>query len=132
MKFFIELGLIASKFKKLSRLRYKPYAFYSKFVTVVLHAKVIMSHKEQKSPFIETDHKEEEFHSLILYNDDVNTFDFVIETLIEVCEHDPMQAENCAWIAHYKGKCAVKKGTVNELKPCHKEMTNRMLTVEIK
>jgi len=113
-------------------LCYKPFAFYSKFVTIVLHGKVVMNHKEQKSPFIETGHKENEFHSLILYNDDVNSFDFVIETLVEVCELDPMQAENCVWIAHYKGKCAVKKGTVSELKPCYKEMTNRMLTVEIK
>ena len=50
--------------------------------------------------------------TLILYNDDFNTFDFVVETLVEVCEHDFMQAENCAWIAHFKGKCAVKKGPI--------------------
>ncbi len=91
-----------------------------------------MNHKEKKSPVIKVDHKEEELHSLILYNDDINTFDFVIETLIEVCEQDAMQAENCAWIAHFKGKCKVRRGTLDDLKPRYQEMTNRMLTVEIK
>jgi ATP-dependent Clp protease adaptor protein ClpS len=68
---------------------------------------------------------------LILYNDDFNTFDFVIETLIEVCGHDLHQAEQCAWITHYKGKCAVKSGTFNELKPIFDEMSIRDLTVSI-
>jgi ATP-dependent Clp protease adaptor protein ClpS len=91
-----------------------------------------MSKKEQKSPVAEKVTKEQASHSLILFNDEVNTFDFVIETLIEVCEHDAMQAENCAWIAHFKGKCEVKKGTIDDLKPRYLEMTNRTLTVEIK
>ena len=91
-----------------------------------------MSTKEQKSPVIEIVSKKDEAHSLILYNDDVNTFDFVIETLIDVCEHDVMQAENCAWITHYKGKCEIKKGAIEDLKPRRQEMTNRTLTVEIK
>ena len=91
-----------------------------------------MSNKEHKSPVIEKDAKEVEIHSLILYNDDVNSFEFVIETLIEVCEHDELQAENCAWIAHFKGKCQVKKGTLEDLKPRFRDMTNRTLTVEIK
>ena len=91
-----------------------------------------MSRKVQKSPVLKTDQEKEELHSLILYNDDINTFDFVIETLIEVCGHDAMQAENCAWIAHFKGKCKVKKGTFEDLKPRYQEMTNRTLTVEIK
>lgn len=91
-----------------------------------------MSTEEQKSPFSEISEEEEEIHSLILYNDEFNTFDFVIETLIDVCEHDHMQAESCAWITHYKGKCAVKKGPYDDLKPRYKEMSNRTLTVEIK
>jgi ATP-dependent Clp protease adaptor protein ClpS len=91
-----------------------------------------MSNKEQKLPIVDFDQKEVEIHSLILYNDDVNSFEFVIETLIEVCEHDELQAENCAWIAHFKGKCQVKKGTIEDLKPRHQAMTNRTLTVEIK
>ncbi|PLX11627.1 MAG: hypothetical protein C0598_07675 [Marinilabiliales bacterium] len=87
--------------------------------------------KEKKQPIGNNDLKEEEHRKLVLYNDEVNTFDFVIDSLIEVCEHDPMQAENCAMIAHYKGKCSVKSGTFNELKPYHLELSNRELTVEI-
>ncbi len=91
-----------------------------------------MSTKEKKSPIVELNQKEDELRSLILYNDDVNSFDYVIETLIDVCEHEAMQAENCAWIAHFKGKCPVKNGIFSDLKPRYEEMTNRTLTVEIK
>lgn len=91
-----------------------------------------MSSKEQKSPVADFETNEIELHSLILYNDEVNTFDYIIDTLIDVCEHDAMQAENCAWIAHFKGKCKVKNGTLNDLKPRYKKMTDRKLTVEIK
>ncbi len=70
-------------------------------------------------------------NELILFNDDVNTFDHVIEALIDVCEHDYVQAEQCAWVAHFKGKCAVKNGTMYELKPIKDEMINRKLSVEI-
>lgn len=54
---------------------------------------------------------------LIIYNDDYNTFDHVINTLIKVCKHSLQQAEQCTYIIHYKGKCAVKKGLLKELKP---------------
>jgi ATP-dependent Clp protease adaptor protein ClpS len=78
-------------------------------------------------------HKEEltDIKELVLFNDDFNTFEFVIETLIEVCEHDLHQAEQCAWITHFKGKCKVKEGTFNELKPLFDEMSVRDLTVSI-
>lgn len=66
-----------------------------------------------------------------MFNDDVNTFEFVIETLIEVCGHDALQAEQCALIAHFNGKCPVRSGSFEELKPMHDEMTNRDLTVSI-
>lgn len=68
---------------------------------------------------------------LILYNDDVNTFDFVIDTLMEVCNHEHEQAEQCAMITHYKGKCNVKTGDYFEVKPMYDEMTFRGLTVSI-
>ncbi|MDO9512059.1 MAG: ATP-dependent Clp protease adaptor ClpS [Bacteroidales bacterium] len=68
---------------------------------------------------------------LILFNDEVNTFDHIIETLIDVCRHEPEQAEQCALIAHYKGKCHVKSGELNELKPMADEMLRRQVTVEI-
>ena len=67
-----------------------------------------------------TDRKE-----LILFNDDVNSFDFIIESLIEVCDHDPEQAEQCALVAHFKGKCGIKHGTLSELTPMNNELNNR-------
>jgi ATP-dependent Clp protease adaptor protein ClpS len=54
---------------------------------------------------------------LVVFNDDVNTFDHVINVLMKVCKHSHEQAEQCTLIIHYKGKCAVKKGTREELKP---------------
>ncbi|MDW3196263.1 MAG: ATP-dependent Clp protease adaptor ClpS [Cytophagales bacterium] len=60
---------------------------------------------------------DEKQRDLIVYNDDFNTFEHVIETLIKVCKHDPQQAEQCTYLIHFKGKCAVKRGTYEELKP---------------
>jgi ATP-dependent Clp protease adaptor protein ClpS len=54
---------------------------------------------------------------LIVFNDDVNTFDHVIKTLIRVCKHTQEQAEQCTMLIHYKGKCAVKNGSFDYLKP---------------
>ncbi|MBW6491577.1 MAG: ATP-dependent Clp protease adaptor ClpS [Lentimicrobium sp.] len=68
---------------------------------------------------------------LVLFNDDINTFEFVIETLIEVCSIEPLQAEQITLVVHYKGKCGIKTGTVNELKPEYNEMINRGLTASI-
>lgn len=49
--------------------------------------------------------------SLVLYNDDINTFDHVIKSLVEICGHDPIQAEQCALIVHFSGSCDVKSGS---------------------
>ncbi len=87
--------------------------------------------REKQSPVQFADSGEEQMRELILFNDDFNTFDFVIETLIDVCKHSPEQAETCTWIVHYKGKCAVKSGSFNELKPVYHELTNRTLTAKI-
>lgn len=70
-------------------------------------------------------------HQIILYNDDVNTFDWVIESLIDVCQHNSMQAEQCALIVHYKGKCDVKSGEYDELKPKCSALLERGLSAEI-
>lgn len=56
-------------------------------------------------------------NEIVLYNDDVNTFDHVIETLMSVCEHTSEQAEQCAILVHYKGKCTVKTGVMKDLVP---------------
>lgn len=58
-----------------------------------------------------------ESHDLIVFNDDINTFDHVANILVKVCRHTREQAEQCTLIIHYKGKCAVKKGSQEELKP---------------
>jgi len=60
---------------------------------------------------------DEDLRDLIVYNDDYNTFEHVTATLIKICKHDPQQAEQCTYLIHFKGKCAVKKGTYKELKP---------------
>ena len=60
---------------------------------------------------------EESLRNLMVYNDDFNTFEHVINTLIKVCKHDVHQAEQCTFLIHYKGKCSVKKGDYEELKP---------------
>lgn len=64
------------------------------------------------------------FH-LIVWNDEVNTFEWVIETLIEVCGHEHEQAEQCAWLIHTRGKYAVKNGTYEILKPMCDAITDR-------
>jgi ATP-dependent Clp protease adaptor protein ClpS len=70
-------------------------------------------------------------NSLVVYNDDFNTFDHVINTLIRVCKHSPQQAEQCTWIIHYKGKCPVKKGTFEELKPMREGICEAGISAEI-
>ncbi|PIZ06327.1 MAG: hypothetical protein COY57_02595 [Flavobacteriales bacterium CG_4_10_14_0_8_um_filter_32_5] len=70
-------------------------------------------------------------HHLVVFNDDVNTFDFVIEMLVKVCEHDVLQAEQCTYIIHYKGKCAVKKGNYQTLRNMSEALSDAGLTVEI-
>lgn len=70
-------------------------------------------------------------NEIILYNDDVNTFDHVIETLIRVCNHDALQAEQCALLVHYKGKCGVKTGSYEELKPQCSALLDAGLSAEI-
>lgn len=90
-----------------------------------------MTTKEKKLPGSGKDMQEVSGKRLILFNDDINTFDFVIETLMEVCGHDPHQAENCTLIAHFKGKCAIKAGTLSDLKPFYRTMILKQLTVEI-
>jgi ATP-dependent Clp protease adaptor protein ClpS len=55
-------------------------------------------------------------NEIIVYNDDVNTFDHVIDTLVRVCDHTPIQAEQCSLIVHFNGKCTVKTGEYDKLK----------------
>ena len=70
-------------------------------------------------------------HTLMVYNDEVNTFEYVIDTLIEVCEHTPEQAEQCTLLIHYKGKCSVKNGSWEELVPMRNEICRRGISAEV-
>ncbi|MDA3865278.1 MAG: ATP-dependent Clp protease adaptor ClpS [Salinivirgaceae bacterium] len=69
--------------------------------------------------------------TLLLHNDDVNSFDFVIKSLVDVCSHKNEQAEQCAYITHYKGKCDIKSGTNDYLKPMYNILRDRGLSVTI-
>lgn len=70
-------------------------------------------------------------YSLVVHNDEVNTFDWVIECLMTVCGHTEQQAEQCALFIHYKGKYAVKHGTETELIPLKEALLDRLLTATI-
>ena len=70
-------------------------------------------------------------NEIVLFNDDVNTFDHVIDTLVDVCEHTPEQAEQCAILVHYKGKCTVKTGEYAYLEPRCSRLLNAGLSAEI-
>ena len=70
-------------------------------------------------------------NEIVLYNDDVNTFDHVIDTLMDVCDHMPEQAEQCAIIVHHNGKCTVKTGDYDDLKPRCSMLLNAGLSAEI-
>ena len=70
-------------------------------------------------------------NEIVLFNDDVNTFDHVIDTLIYACDHTPEQAEQCSIIVHYKGKCTVKTGDYDDLKPRCSKLLQAGLSAEI-
>lgn len=70
-------------------------------------------------------------YSLVLYNDDVNTFDHVINCLIRICKHDVVQAEQCAWLVHNRGKCNIKSGKLIILRKMQNALTQNGLSAEI-
>ncbi|QDO92649.1 ATP-dependent Clp protease adaptor ClpS [Formosa sediminum] len=92
-----------------------------------------MSTKEEvlEEVLVETDTQKENENEIVLYNDEVNTFDHVIDTLIAACEHTPEQAEQCSIIVHYKGKCTVKTGPYKDLEPRCTKLLDAGLSAEI-
>ena len=90
-----------------------------------------MSSKEKVSEKVKVDTKEKQNNEIVLYNDDVNTFDHVIDTLIYACEHTSEQAEQCSLLVHYKGKCTVKTGPYKELEPRCSKLLEAGLSAEI-
>ena len=92
---------------------------------------VISNHSEETLTQTVVKEAIDEVSTLVLYNDDVHTFDYVIETLVRVCEHTYEQAEQCAIIVHYKGKCDVKSGSYDYLSPLCEALLEAGLTTMI-
>jgi len=88
-------------------------------------------HKTSPESEILFDEEIKNENHLVLYNDEVNTFDFVIESLVEICKHDRLQAEQCTYLVHYRGRCSVKNGPVKKLKPMCEAFHDRGLTASI-
>ncbi|WP_372920219.1 ATP-dependent Clp protease adaptor ClpS [Salegentibacter sp.] len=90
-----------------------------------------MSTKEEVLEKVIRKSEKKKQNEIILYNDDYNTFDHVIETLIYACDHTPEQAEQCSLLVHYKGKCTVKTGSYEDLKPRCSKLLEAGLSAEI-
>ena len=90
-----------------------------------------MSTKEKIQEVLEVLDKEAHKYEIVLHNDDVNTFDFVMDSLMDVCEHTLEQAEQCTILVHYKGKCTVKTGEYDYLKPRCSKLLSLGLSAEI-
>jgi ATP-dependent Clp protease adaptor protein ClpS len=90
-----------------------------------------MSSYTKHSESVDVDILEQEQYKLIVWNDDVNTFEFVAETLVQVCGHTWEQAEQCAMLIHYKGKYAVLHGELEDLKPKCEMITSRQITATV-
>lgn len=87
--------------------------------------------KEKVNPKSKAKKELTDVKDLIVHNDDVNTFEHVIDTLVAVCKHQPEQAEQCTLIIHFKGKCAVKSGAFDELKPMREQINRRGIEATI-
>lgn len=90
-----------------------------------------MSVKEKVKESISVLERPKLLNEIVLYNDDVNTFDYVIDTLMYACDHTPEQAEQCTIIVHYNGKCTVKTGEYDDLKPRCSMLLDAGLSAEI-
>lgn len=92
---------------------------------------MMMSTKEEVLEKVVRKSEKKKQNEIVLYNDDYNTFDHVIETLIYACDHTPEQAEQCSLLVHYKGKCTVKTGAYEDLKPRCSKLLDAGLSAEI-
>ena len=105
--------------------------FSSKLKSKVLQHIILASTQEEVATDELQEVMESEGFSLVLYNDEHNTFDHVIDMLIAVCGHDAIQAEQCALLVHFKGKCTVLSGTYDELEPKCTKLLDADLTADI-
>ena len=90
-----------------------------------------MSAKEKYSEELLVEEEVKNQNEILLYNDDVNTFDHVIDTLIYACKHTQEQAHQCSILVHFKGKCAVKNGSYDELEPICSKLLEAGFSAEI-
>lgn len=90
-----------------------------------------MSHKEKRKSEVNVLERSTEKRTLMLYNDDYHTFDYVIEALMEICEHNTEQAVQCTYLVHYKGKADVKSGNYDYLKPMMQNLRKKDLKAVI-
>lgn len=90
-----------------------------------------MNTKEKIQEDFDVLEQEMQEHQIVLFNDDVHTFDFVIDSLIDVCEHSIEQAEQCTYLVHFKGKCTVKTGDLDDLKPRCSKLLQLGLSAEL-
>jgi len=88
------------------------------------------THKKHQEDLSTLD-QQADLHEIILFNDEVNTFDYVINMLIKVCDHTNLQAEQCSIIVHNNGKCAVKTGDYSDLKPRCSKLLEAGLSAEL-
>ena len=92
---------------------------------------------DEHKPYVSPDTREEAAVledsgcTLVLWNYDVYTFDYVIKALVDICRHTEEQAEQCAILVHCHGKCAVKHGSYTDLLPMHQALLDKQLTSEI-
>ena len=90
-----------------------------------------MSVKEKNQEIIDQLNLEVDQKDLVLYNDDHNTFEHVIECLVKYCSHTSIQGEQCAWIVHHNGRCGVKKDVLDKLKPMCEALLDAGLSATI-
>ncbi len=90
-----------------------------------------MSSKEKIQEEIEVLEQRANEHQIVLFNDDIHSFDYVIDSLVDVCEHTIEQAEQCTYLVHFKGKCTVKTGELKELKPRCSKLLELGLSAEL-
>jgi ATP-dependent Clp protease adaptor protein ClpS len=89
------------------------------------------SYQEKESVEVLEVIDEADVKDLVVFNDDYNTFEHVIETLIRVCKHTAEQAEQCTWLIHHKGKCTVKTGAYEELNPMREAICDAGIDAKI-
>jgi ATP-dependent Clp protease adaptor protein ClpS len=92
---------------------------------------------EEQQPYVSPESGEDVYTledsgcTLVLWNDDVHTFDYVIKALVDICRHTVEQAEQCAILVHCHGKCSIKHGSYRDLLPMHQALLDKQLTTEI-